>query len=171
MADFSIEADVSEVKAIVEALLDKRKTRPLMSNLGRIMQADTKLNFRRQASPEGSPWKPIKRKGQILSDTARLRNSITHRVISDEKVVVGTNVDYGRIHQYGFKGPQAVNAHTRLITQAFGKKLKYPVYQSVGPHTRFMNMPARPFLGFGPRALKKIDKAIQAFGDDLVDGD
>ena len=156
----AMELDASDVNQIVNKLLADRKSLPLMNDLGRIMVADASKNFRGQKSPDGVPWKPIERKGQILRDTSRLRNSITYRVDGINKVRIGTNVKYGKAHQYGFKGNQAVPGHTRLITQAFGKKLKYPVYQTVGPHTRFMQLPARPFLGFGPRATKKIDKAI-----------
>jgi len=157
-----------KVNRLVSKLLDQRKTRPLMQDVGRIMKADTALNFRGQRSPEGAPWKPIQRRGQILSDTRRLRNSINYRTIGDDTVAIGTNVDYARVHQEGFEGKISVPGHTRRITQAFGKKLKFPVFQTVGPHQRFMRLDARPYLGVGPRAEKKIDRAVESWADKLL---
>lgn len=132
--DFSVEVDAKALNALVEKLLDRRKTKPLMADLGRIMVADTMLNFRGQKSPQNESWKPIERVGQILRDTGILRNSITYRVNGVDEVRIGTNVEYARVHQYGYK-----------------------------------YIAARPFLGFGPRATKKIDKAFTNWVDTLDD--
>lgn len=165
MDNDSIALDASQVNQLINNLLDEKGRGQLKHDLGRVMVADTMLNFRTQSSPDGEPWAPIQRKGQILRDTSRLRNSITYRLGGDDTILVGTNVAYARTHQFGFTGNQAVQAHVRLITQAFGKKLKFPVYQSVGPHTRYMSIKARRFLGFGPRAIKKIDKVLASWLD------
>lgn len=46
-------------------------------------------------------------------DTGRLRNSIAHKVVNDEKsVYVGTNVEYGVYVEYG-TGKYAENGHGR----------------------------------------------------------
>lgn len=166
MSEFTLDADLSEVNNLVAKMLNRRKLDPLLQDIGRIVKADTKLNFRSQKDPDGKPWKPIQRDGQILSDSRRLRNSINYRV-EGSSVRVGTNVEYARIHQFGFFGLEQVGAHTRLIKQAFGKKLKFPVYQTVGPHQRYMRIPARPFLGIGKRAQRKIENAIEAWAAEL----
>ncbi len=158
-----------EVNDLLESLADKRKTKPLMGRVGRIMHTDAMLNFRTKSDPNGRPWAPIQRKGQILRDTSRLRNSIGFRVVGDDTTEIGTNVKYGRAHQYGFIGNQRVPKHTRRITKAFGKTLSFPVYQTVRAHTRKMNIKARPVLGVGNRALRKIDKALEDWAAELVD--
>lgn len=51
---------------------------------------------------------------------------------------VGTDIVYAAIHQFGSRGTASVPTYTRKD----GAKVK--------AHTRRMNTPARPFLGFGP---------------------
>lgn len=105
-------------------------------------------------------------KSQKLSDqilhvkTGRLRRSITARfegLGSDTfRAIVGTNVQYARIHEYGFSGSVNVKAHVvkghqRIQTIAFGKLMNQPRKVTVREHTvkehaAFMKMPARPFL-------------------------
>ena len=73
--------------------------------------------------------------------TNRLRSSIVARVQRLGKVtqlLFGTDVPYARIHEEGL----LIRAHTRIITQAFGRQLKSPVAVSV----RAFKMPKRPFL-------------------------
>ena len=81
--------------------------------------------------------------GQVLNvRTGRLRRSITQRVETEAggKIVglVGTNVKYGRVHEFGFKGAQKVKAHTRKLG---GKRVP------VRAHSRQVDIPKRPFLG------------------------
>ena len=59
--------------------------------------------------------------------------------------LVGTNVPYGRVHEYGYHGPQHVRAFTRVVNKIFGKPVN-PTVQHVGAFTRNINIPARPFL-------------------------
>lgn len=69
--------------------------------------------------------KDSKLSGQVLHvRTGTLRRSINQRVDEDAgniTGVVGTNVRYAAIHEYG---------GNRLITQAWGHPLKYPVWQT-----------------------------------------
>ena len=61
--------------------------------------------------------------------TGRLRRSINSRVEEDGARVygfVGTNVVYGQRHEMGFSGTENVKAHSRLMTVAFGRKVKDP---------------------------------------------
>lgn len=88
--------------------------------------------------------------GQVLSvRTGTLRRSINRRIEAGPDGIfatVGTNVRYAAIHEYGFNGTSNVKAHTRKITQAFGKPLREAALQNVRAHSRKVNMPARPFL-------------------------
>lgn len=73
--------------------------------------------------------------------TGRLRRSITQVVETHgEKVegVVGTNVEYAPIHEYGFSGTETVAASFR--TSKLGKGF------GVTAHTRQVHMPERSFI-------------------------
>lgn len=94
--------------------------------------------------------KSQKLSGQALNvRTGRLRRSITQRIessASEISGIVGTNVDYAAIHEYGFKGAVTVKQHLRLVKQAFGRPLKSPVWSMVGTHTKNVSLPERSFL-------------------------
>lgn len=80
--------------------------------------------------------------GEVLHvRTGTLRRSINQRVVEDGPSIyaqVGTNVAYAHAHEYGFRGPVSVRAHTRTLATG--------TVQNVRAHTRQMNLPARSFL-------------------------
>jgi phage virion morphogenesis protein len=80
----------------------------LLTLLGNQLRSQTLRHFEREAGPAGK-WVDMRpasvaRKrggqGQILSDTGRLRGSIS-AVIGAHEAEVGTNVFYGKFHQHG----------------------------------------------------------------------
>jgi HK97 gp10 family phage protein len=80
--------------------------------------------------------------------TGRLRRSINYEVREDAHGVfgtVGTNVEYAKFQEFGFKGAESVRAHLRQITQAFGRSI-LPKQVPIKAHTRNVNHPAHPFL-------------------------
>ena len=87
--------------------------------------------------------------GQVLHvRTGRLRRSIHSRITEDRTSVtgiVGTNVEYAAVHEYGYTGPQTVKEHLRTIKQAFGKTIT-PTTVTVAAHTRTVKLPERSFL-------------------------
>ena len=97
--------------------------------MGTRLLRSTSLNFQKEQSPDGEPWRdlfkvknkkapggewPLSRLNKIgkgsaqgrygyymvLSDTGRLRNSFT-LTVTDNSLEFGTNVDYGKLHQFG----------------------------------------------------------------------
>lgn len=80
--------------------------------------------------------------GQLLKvRTGHLRRSITQSVQDDPHGVtgvVGTNVSYAAVHEYGFKGLVTVREHLR--------RLKDGNTANVRSHSRKMDLPARSFL-------------------------
>ena len=80
--------------------------------------------------------------GQVLHvRTGTLYRSINMRVEDSGTSVigaVGTNVWYGRLHEFG----ETVPAHQRLVTQVFGKPLRHPVWANVKAY----QLPERSFL-------------------------
>lgn len=140
-----------ETQAVLNDLLDRvEDLSPLMAQLGAYGEESTRHRFESQKGPDGKAWEKSARAkaqgGQTLVDSGRLRDSITWRADKDS-AEWGTNVIYAGVHQFGLDEPVNVGAHTRLITQAFGRPLGFGVYQSVGEFSRNPNIPARPFAG------------------------
>lgn len=140
-----------ETQAVLNDLLDRvEDLSPLMAQLGAYGEESTRHRFESQKGPDGKAWEKSARAkaqgGQTLVDSGRLRDSITWRADKDS-AEWGTNLVYAGAHQFGLDDPINVGAHTRLITQAFGRPLGFGVYQSVGEFSRNPNIPARPFAG------------------------
>lgn len=158
MAKLDLLLDITEVNKAINQALEAEK-RDLMGSLGAIVKNATLINFKKETSPDGTPWIPSKRAqkegGQTLRDTGILRNSISYQVVSDTEVQIGTNVPYGAIHQFGFDGIIGVPAHTRAG-------------HSVKAHDRKLVMPARPFIGINNQVLKNIDKAIEQWSQKIT---
>jgi len=86
----------------------------LLTVLGSLVRSQTLRHFEQESGPAGK-WAPLSpatiarkrgRQGQILSDTGRLRGSIS-AVVADHEVEVGTNVFYGKFHQHGTRKMKA----------------------------------------------------------------
>lgn len=148
---------------INRALAASEDFTPAMREIAGMMEFAVRERFERGEDPSGKPWQPSQRAleqgGKTLSDTAALLSSVASD--SDRfSAVVGTNLIYAAIHQFG--GEQQVPAHQRTVTSVFGRKLPAPATQSVRAHSR--TMPARPFLGFGPYETEEIETIL---GDHL----
>jgi phage gpG-like protein len=105
--------------------------------------------------------------GVLKVKTGTLRRSIDQVVkVTDTSVTgeVSTNVRYGKVHEYGFSGAVNIGAHTRKISQAFGRPIA-PQVINVGPYVRHVQLPERSFLRSALRDLEasgKIDRTIKA---------
>jgi phage gpG-like protein len=55
------------------------------------------------------------------------------------------NVPYAAVHEFGFRGTVQVPAHSRRMTQAFGRPVD-PRQVAVQAHSMRMNIRARPYL-------------------------
>ncbi|HFV9402594.1 TPA: phage morphogenesis protein, partial [Shigella flexneri] len=81
---------------------------------------------------------------------------------------IGSPLDYARIMNDGFSGSVPVSAHKRLISQCFGRALKYPVWQTVGAHHRMMNIPQREFLGLSSASQQELQQVISHFWKEVL---
>lgn len=145
----SITIDQAGEGPVLEALQSLAATgsslAPTMGKIARTLETRVRLGFRSGTSPYGEAWAPISyREGQPLRDTRQLLGSITSDH-GDDYATVGTNTEYAPVHQFGFAGMVFVPAHSRRITQAFGKKIPPQTVQVTG-HQRKMTVIARPFL-------------------------
>lgn len=145
------------------------RLRPAFAEIGQLLKASTQQRFRDQHGPNRSPWRRVRRGGQALRLSGRLRNSIQYRA-DDRSVEVGTNVVYAKAHQFGLDEQQAVKPHTRLVTKVFGRALRFPVYGFVRGHTRHMRIWARPFLGFSDTDIEDIEAVVLDRLDRLFQG-
>lgn len=119
-------------------------------------------SFEQERDPYDKPWDKSLRAnlegGQTLSDTGRLRRSFTYR--ADERgFVVGTNVRYAAIHQYGgvIRPKRAKYLRFRLA----GGSGKRKGGRGRWVQTERVVIPARPFVP-EPRLSPRWE---QAFAD------
>lgn len=115
-------------------------------------------NFRAQGW-QGSafkPWAPIRRKGQILVKTGRLRRGTQH-ITSPGQVRFFNNVPYADIHNRG--GIISASVNVRGFSRI---RLKGKVIQEVKAHTRIMktNMPQRQFMPYDDYGSPVLDASI-----------
>ncbi len=112
---------------------------PLMREFASYMEARTEERFETETAPGGDPWPPSIRAlvegGQTLTQSARLRQSITSQVTATS-VTHGTNVIYAAIHQVGGV-IEPVNADF-LVFDVPGAGIR---------RARRVTIPPRPFVG------------------------
>lgn len=174
--------------------------------------ADVKENFAGGHGPDGSAWPPLKHaransKGadKPLRDEGMLMASVTSangaghvEELTDSYLVLGTNLDYARVHQEGGtirpKGhPFLAIPLTREADRAgsprdFGAELVPVIKNGKGillerregrrgveeiaqyALVQSVVIPARPFLGFSQKVIEKIVLAFADFARRLLGG-
>lgn len=169
MSGFSVTIDDTTVVAALGELSQRLgdMSEPL-SEIGQMLVTEADLAFREQRDPWGDKWKALRpstlrarRKGKgagktahILRDTGRLASSISYSTETNS-VVVGTNVVYSAIHQFGGEINRGASTRTLYfkmnkagteVSNRFVRKDKSNFAQDVniGPYT--IRIPARPFL-------------------------
>lgn len=111
----------------------------------------------------------------ILIGKGRLRRAFQKRPDYNTARVVNT-MPYAKVHNEGFKGNVNVKAHTRTFynkqkqgTGKFTKKGKERMQtvlvkratSKVAAHTRYINMPARPFMVTGKPFSIALDRMLE----------
>jgi phage virion morphogenesis protein len=118
---------------------------PAMRDIGASLVTSTVRRFEIEEGPDGSPWpksvRALAEGGQTLTESARLRQSITY-IAAPSSVEVGTDVAYAGVHQDG-KTIKPVSA--QALTFRIG---------AAWVTAKEVTIPARPFLG--------IDEADEA---------
>lgn len=146
---------INDLKRVGAGLKDLK---PLMLGLDLVLKRQALETFRAQQDPNtGQAWKPLaertlagRRKGRrkggggarILSDTGALLASLVARKpeVTQRTVRIGSNLVYARIHQVG------------------------------GRAGRGAIIPARPYIGIGPRQEQAIGKEVDAYFSRLFKG-
>jgi hypothetical protein len=112
--------------------------------------------------------------GQVLKNrTGTLRRSINQHVEETADSVtgiVGADMNaarYARALEYGFQGTVQVRAHSRTITQAFGRQLASAREVAVSAHSMRMNLAERSYLRSSLRDMRQT--ILDAFAASLRD--
>lgn len=161
----TIEFDDKEVREALASLLMKLgNLRPAFANIGEAMLRQIHLRFERGVDQDGNPWAPlaastIARKGHgrpLIQQGERggLLGSI-HYQESDSDVVIGTNMVYAAVCQFGSK-PHKIKPRDKRALHWPG--LEHPVKEVNHPGTA-----PRPFLGIGENDKKKILGVVADF--------
>lgn len=142
---------------------------PAMRDLGEHVLRTTEDRFRSETGPDGKPWQRLsrryarrKRGSKILTESRRLRRSITYKADADG-LKWGTNVKYAAIHQLG--GEIKRKARSQVV--AFSKKGRFLSRRAASKQKRgavsvkftktkagVTTMPARPYLGISDEDKK-----------------
>ena len=125
-------------KALGKAAHKLGDTQALMESVGEALRSGTIERFEAEEDPQGKKWKPSARAmaggGKTLDKESHLKDSIDYAATSD-KVMVGSNLPYARIHQLGGKT---------------GKGHK-------------VDMPARPYLGVSEEDMDAVREPMADF--------
>lgn len=113
--------------------------------------------------------------GQRLHQrTGRLSGSIheeTDDVAGAIVTTVGTNVEYARPHEYGFRGPVDIKAHMREIKQAWGKPIT-PRQVHVRGHQRKVDITEKRFMRDALAEFKPtVEKTLTRVAESIARGE
>ena len=142
-------------KALGRATGKLGNTQALMESVGEALVSGTKKRFDEKKDPEGTPWKPSRRAlekgGKTLMHSGRLRRSIDYAATSD-KVMVGSNLAYARIHQKGGE-----------IKPKKAKKLVFKDSDGKTVAVDAVTIPARPYLGVSKDEMEEVKSTMADF--------
>ncbi len=167
-ARVSFDLDDAGVRAALSgAAVRLDDPRPLLDGIGARLETGVAERFARETGPDGVAWTPSRRArksgGKTLTKTARLRRSIT-RAVRAREVLVGSNVVYAAIHQFGGDIRQKARGQRLLIDDERGgfvspraRKGGLQRIVDAAIPARDISLPARPFLG-----VSEADRAALA---------
>ncbi|MGD9504562.1 MAG: phage virion morphogenesis protein [Syntrophobacteraceae bacterium] len=153
----------------------------MLREIGEIVQESVQRNFEERRSPDGASWPQVspryaeyKRKKRkdplnILIWSRRLMGSI-HPSVQGDAVLVGTDVVYGAIHQFGGKIERKARKQTLYFKRTkfggvgnlFVEKGQSDFAQDVDVAAHTVDMPERPYLGVREDDWPKIAEVIRA---------
>lgn len=142
------------------------------------LEFQTQRRFETETDPAGVRWQPSfaarKRAGQTLTDTARLRQSITASATASE-AMVGTNLVYAAIHNFGgtiHHPPRTVTLYRSLRGVQSGNwrfvKKRASTFASDAARGAYdQTVPQRQFIGWSPRYAAVVGEAVRDWLHDV----
>ena len=126
----------------------------------------TQERFETETDPLGGRWRKlnpgyaaIKRGGGILKESGLLTRTITFDV-RGAAIEIGSNRIYAAVHQFGAT-IVPVNGRALVFKMGFagkGGKMKPGLV-----FARSVHIPARPYLGFGPKDQREVIETLDFF--------
>lgn len=151
MAGIKLEGDWAKLEKHLEKMM-KLDFQGMHEQIGETLVASAQKRFEDEEDPDGKAWpKSIRAEeegGQTLTDSARLKNSITFKA-RPEGVAYGTNVKYASVHQEG-----------REIKAKKAKFLKFAVGKGYA-QVKKVTIPARPFIGISQDDMEEIKYIVR----------
>lgn len=143
-----------QIAQALEKLASAVKHRiPLMRSIAGMMESAVLQNFEAGGRPQ---WLGLKyREGKPLVDTGNLMSSIESSYDNDN-AIVGTNVVYAAIHQFG-----------GVIKPKEGKYLTFKIGDK-WVKIKEVNIPARPFLKLTPEDEEDILQDVQDYFQSII---
>jgi phage gpG-like protein len=151
---------------ITGVLIGRENLTPFLRGIPGNVEAALKTEVEALAIKLLRKVKAEKLSGQALKNrTGTLRASINYRIETTGRSIygiVGTNKEYGAVHEYGFDGMVNVRDFLRMQVVAFGKRIT-PRKVNVRGHTRHMVIKERSFLRSSLREMRpEIRERLQA---------
>lgn len=142
-------------KAMSNAAKKMANKKLLMATIGESLVSGTIKRFADEEDPQGKKWEKSERakseSGVTLTETGRLRKSIDYAATPD-KVMVGSNIAYARIHQFG-----------GTIKPKGKKSLKFKGLDGKDVFVKQVDIPARPYIGVSKQDMDEVRATIKAF--------
>jgi len=169
-----------KVKALLKKAGNKAKDlRIPLKRCGILMLRSIDKNFRAEGRPKR--WAPLSpmtiamrrkegRGAKILQDTGHGKGSIVYKVVSNQKVQIGTNLGYMKIHQEG----GSIKIPARDIYPIKAKALhwvsdgKDVFAMHVHQKARTVKIPQRKFLLFQEEDKKNIVRVFTEYLEEIV---
>lgn len=151
MSGARVEIDDAEIRSAIHgAALAGASERALLQDIGGYLVTSTQRRFETKRGPDGTQWAPFspktlkrmprrRRPPQLLRDTNRLHRSITS-VVEGAELLVGTNVVYAGIHQFGGDVEHAERTQTatfKTVNAGAGRKIIDGELVTYGSRLRF----------------------------------
>jgi phage gpG-like protein len=160
---------MGDLKKLTNLLTNYNKIRSeILNTAGDMAVTEFTLNFRKQGF-NGVKWKPKKKPNgkNILIKKGNLRRSISKKRISNDSIVIGSDLPYAYIHNNGgtINRKERSEIFTRNRYTKGNKKGKFKKGTKSGKGFSFkshiVNMPKRQFMGNMPTLTKKITNFIK----------
>jgi len=151
--------------------------RPALDVIGRLFKSKVQLGFATGTDPYGRPWKPLKfRQGQPLRKDGQLMGSVDY-AIEGNSVVIGTNMEYAPLHQFGGTIEPKPGRFWKYSYQTIGRRgprtvnvtrpalLVFPGPDGKLIFAKKVTIPARPFFPLDGLPQDWTDDAIAELRD------
>lgn len=171
-----------KVKALLKKAGEKAKDLKIpLKQCGILMLGSIDKNFRAEGRP--NRWAPLspmtiamrRKKGRgakILQDTGHGKGSIVYKVVSNQKVQIGTDLDYMRIHQEGgsIKIParDIFPVRARVLHWVDPKTGEDVFAMHVHQKERTAKIPQRKFLLFQEEDKTNIVKIFTEYLEEII---